>query len=54
MRAAAGMTAGHELAEWRRSPFCIMAIYEFEGMIPVVHETAFVHPQAAVTGNVVL
>lgn len=29
-------------------------IYGFEGFIPVVHETAFVHPQAAVTGNVVI
>src|SRR5690242_17461278 len=29
-------------------------IYEFEGMIPVVHESAFVHPQAAVTGNVTI
>lgn len=29
-------------------------IYEFEGFIPVVHESAFVHPQAAVTGNVVI
>lgn len=29
-------------------------IYEFEGYIPVVHETAFVHPLAAVTGNVVI
>jgi len=29
-------------------------IYEFEGFIPVVHETAFVHPQAAVTGNVII
>ena len=27
-------------------------IYEFDGFIPVVHESAFVHPQAAVTGNV--
>lgn len=26
--------------------------YEFKGVKPVVHETAFVHPQAAVTGNV--
>jgi carbonic anhydrase/acetyltransferase-like protein (isoleucine patch superfamily) len=26
--------------------------YEFKGIKPVVHETAFVHPQAAVTGNV--
>ncbi|GAA5520084.1 transferase hexapeptide repeat family protein [Aliifodinibius salicampi] len=29
-------------------------IYEFEGYKPVVDETAFVHPQAAVTGNVVI
>ena len=29
-------------------------IYEFQGLIPVVHESAFVHPQAAVTGNVVI
>ncbi|MDR9418697.1 transferase hexapeptide repeat family protein [Gracilimonas sp.] len=31
-----------------------MAIYEFNGYKPVVHETAFVHPQAAVTGNVII
>lgn len=29
-------------------------IYEFDGYKPVVHESAFVHPQAAVTGNVVI
>jgi len=29
-------------------------IYEFDGFVPVVHESAFVHPQAAVTGNVVI
>jgi phenylacetic acid degradation protein len=29
-------------------------IYEFKGFIPVVHETAFVHPQATVTGNVII
>ena len=29
-----------------------MAVYAFEGLIPVIHETAFVHPQANVTGNV--
>ena len=29
-----------------------MAIYEFEGFIPVIHESAFVHPRANVTGNV--
>jgi len=26
--------------------------YEFKGFIPVVHPSAFVHPQAVVTGNV--
>ncbi len=29
-------------------------IYEFDGYRPVVDETAFVHPQAAVTGNVII
>jgi phenylacetic acid degradation protein len=29
-------------------------IYAFDDFIPVVHERAFVHPQAAVTGNVVI
>ncbi|MBI1809884.1 MAG: transferase hexapeptide repeat family protein [Gemmatimonadetes bacterium] len=29
-------------------------IYEFQGFVPVVHESAFVHPQATVTGNVVI
>jgi len=29
-------------------------IYRFKDFIPVVHETAFVHPQAAVTGNVII
>jgi phenylacetic acid degradation protein len=29
-------------------------IYAFEGFVPVVHESAFVHPQAAVTGNVII
>lgn len=28
--------------------------YSFKGFIPVVHPSAFVHPQAAVTGNVVI
>lgn len=31
-----------------------MAIYEFQGFIPVVHESSFVHPQANVTGNVII
>lgn len=29
-------------------------IYEFQGYKPVIHETAFVHPQAVVTGNVII
>ena len=29
-------------------------IYEFKGFRPVIHETAFVHPQATVTGNVII
>ena len=31
-----------------------MAVYAFEEFVPVVHESAFVHPQAAVTGNVTI
>ncbi len=31
-----------------------MAIYEFNGIKPVIHQTAFIHPQAAVTGNVII
>jgi phenylacetic acid degradation protein len=29
-------------------------IYSFNGYIPVIHESAFVHPQACVTGNVII
>ena len=28
--------------------------YEFKGIKPVVHESSFVHPQATVTGNVII
>ncbi len=31
-----------------------MTIYAFEDFVPVVHPTAFVHPQATVTGNVII
>lgn len=31
-----------------------MAIFEFNGFIPVVKESSFVHPNAAVTGNVII
>jgi carbonic anhydrase/acetyltransferase-like protein (isoleucine patch superfamily) len=29
-------------------------IYEFKGNIPVIHESSFIHPLAAVTGNVII
>ncbi len=29
-------------------------IYEFNGYKPVIHESAFIHPQAVVTGNVII
>ena len=29
-------------------------IYAFKGFIPVVHGSSFIHPQAAVTGNVII
>lgn len=29
-------------------------VYEFNGYRPVIHESAFIHPQAAVTGNVII
>jgi phenylacetic acid degradation protein len=31
-----------------------MAFYQFNGIKPVVHSSSFVHPQAAVTGQVVI
>ncbi len=29
-------------------------IYQYKDFIPVIHESSFIHPQAAVTGNVVI
>jgi len=29
-------------------------IYSFKEFIPVIHQTAFIHPQSAVTGNVII
>lgn len=29
-------------------------IFEFDGYKPVIHESAFIHPNAAVTGNVII
>lgn len=31
-----------------------MAFYQFNGIKPVIHPSSFVHPQATVTGNVVI
>lgn len=31
-----------------------MSIYSFDGFIPVIHESAFIHPNATVTGNVII
>jgi phenylacetic acid degradation protein len=31
-----------------------MAFYQFNGIKPVVHPSSFIHPQATVTGNVVI
>jgi phenylacetic acid degradation protein/carnitine operon protein CaiE len=29
-------------------------IYSFKGFVPVIHPSAFIHPQATVTGNVII
>lgn len=29
-------------------------IFEFEGFIPVIHESSFIHPNATITGNVII
>jgi len=29
-------------------------VFAFDGFVPVIHESAFVHPNATVTGNVVI
>jgi phenylacetic acid degradation protein len=29
-------------------------VFEFDGFVPVIHESAFVHPNATVTGNVII
>lgn len=29
-------------------------VYEFDGIIPVINESAFIHPNATVTGNVII
>jgi phenylacetic acid degradation protein len=31
-----------------------MTVFSFEGIVPVVHESSFVHPNATVTGDVVI
>ena len=51
-RACLARTVSRSMSENRGTTF--VAIYEFDGYRPVVHESAFVHPLAAVTGNVVI
>jgi carbonic anhydrase/acetyltransferase-like protein (isoleucine patch superfamily) len=29
-------------------------VFEFDGFVPVIHESAFIHPQATITGNVII
>ena len=29
-------------------------VYQYKNFIPVIHESAFIHPQSAVTGNVII
>ena len=31
-----------------------MAVYKFKNHIPVIHESSFIHPLAAITGNVII
>ncbi len=31
-----------------------MSVYEFDGFVPVIHGSAFIHPKASVTGNVII
>jgi carbonic anhydrase/acetyltransferase-like protein (isoleucine patch superfamily) len=31
-----------------------MAIFEFNGIKPVIHTSSFIHPQSAITGNVII
>ena len=31
-----------------------MAVYKFKNHIPIIHESSFIHPLAAVTGNVII
>ncbi len=31
-----------------------MSVYSFKGFIPVVHESAFIHPKATIIGNVLI
>ncbi len=45
------LTRHHTNSSISLHPFML---YEFNGFKPVVHERAFVHPQAAVTGNVII
>jgi phenylacetic acid degradation protein len=36
------------------SIYTFIMIYKFKNYIPVIHESSFIHPQATVTGNVII
>lgn len=38
----------------QQNPHLITMIYQFNNIIPVVHPSSFIHPQACVTGNVII
>jgi phenylacetic acid degradation protein len=35
-------------------PYFLAMVYKFKNYIPVIHESTFIHPQASVTGNVII
>src|SRR5947209_7652154 len=42
--------------EWRRSSSAsdVANVFAFDGFLPVIHESSFIHPNATVTGNVII
>ncbi len=45
---------GSRICNGYRTRLRMANIFSFNGFIPVVHESAFVHPNATVTGNVII
>lgn len=44
----------HKFHIFNSDPASIMAIYSIDGIIPVVHPTAYVHPDATLIGDVIV